>query len=154
MHENGSDIFRVLKYLREMVEYCHESRRRDLAWQYESAVELVAQRTFGKLPPREPVKYPVPLPEPRVLTIGQMQMLSRPYQKVIRHVTVTEDGYDFTYEELACGHLVRAFKGDPLGNRRRCAECAADNIAAKKKPASVAVATVNQNSKRRSSLCN
>jgi hypothetical protein len=150
MSDHAGDGRRVLTYLREMAQYCHESRRRDLAWQYESAVELVTQVIYGKLPPRAEIKYPIPPPEIRTRTVGQMQMLSRPYQKVIRLVTVAEDGFDFTYEELACGHLSRALVGDSIGKRRRCAACASDQIASKKKPSSVTLSAME--TKRRSAL--
>jgi hypothetical protein len=49
--QDTPSIRSVLAYLRDMVTYCAEQRRSDLAISYEDAVEFVAQRMYGKLPP-------------------------------------------------------------------------------------------------------
>jgi hypothetical protein len=57
MQETSGDIRLVLDYLRQMVQYCRDEKRQDLASEYEDAVELVRARMYGELPPRKQVSY-------------------------------------------------------------------------------------------------
>jgi hypothetical protein len=57
MQETSGDIRLVLDYLHQMVQYCRDEKRQDLASEYEDAVELVRARMYGELPPRKQVSY-------------------------------------------------------------------------------------------------
>jgi hypothetical protein len=57
MQDSPSDVRSVLAYLRDMVARCREANRRDLMWDYDAAVDLVADRIYGKLPPRVEKNY-------------------------------------------------------------------------------------------------
>jgi hypothetical protein len=57
MQETSGDIRLVLDYLHQMVQYCRDEKRQDLASEYEDAVELVRARMYGALPPRKQVSY-------------------------------------------------------------------------------------------------
>lgn len=57
MQDTPSDVRSVLAYLRDMVTRCREANRSDLMSDYDAAVDLVADRIYGKLPPRVEKNY-------------------------------------------------------------------------------------------------
>lgn len=121
MQDTSSDVRSVLAYLREMVLYSREANRRDLVHEYEEAIEIVASRMFGKLPPMKEYNFYCLAPDPHRVVAE----VSRQVKKVLRHVTRKnqDDDYVFIFEELECGHLWPTTQGVPLGQRRQCNEC-------------------------------
>lgn len=130
---------RVLDYLRDMADMSRRLHRHDLATLYEDAWQIAAERIFGPLPARFPMKAFPPLPPdvPRRDTAAGMgkgsptpawrlEILSRPWRKI-----VARDG---DYEVLECGHRCyhTEVPGSPAARRRRCRDCARE--AANKKP--------------------
>lgn len=141
MRETAEDGKRVLAYLKDMIELSRNSRRQDMVWLYEDAWEVAASTIFGPLPPRrESVMPPRPEPEPKARTFGQVEMVSKPFRKIVARFTAIEGDLQIDYEQLACGHRVMAkvdLPGDPQARRRRCAQCAREAASDKKHPSSV-----------------
>lgn len=169
--QETSDIKSVLAYLRGMVERCREANRRDLVAEYEEAVHLVADRMYGKLPPRTEKNYlAIPI-QPHVITTALSKSAMAHSQlwadaPVLDHKPVTEVTWTkskttlrkitrrywkpgpsgpIPYEVLACGHEQTAPVGYSILHKSRyCSQCKKQNAAvAKKKPASVKVAHTN-----------
>lgn len=119
MQETASDIKNVLAYLRGMVERCREANRRDLVFEYEDAVDLVAARMYGELPPRRETYFDLPLP---ALQLNEAE--SKPVRRIIGLTTVKEGRRTFTCEQLECGHLGNQVSGNVhQGKRRQCSTC-------------------------------
>lgn len=168
MQDMPSDVRSVLAYLREMVDRCHEANRRDLVFQYQEAVDLVATRIYGKLPPRVERHIPTRPIQPHVISSAQdpraianstawalapvlqtQPKLEVSWQKsktTLRKITgrYWKPGHSgpIPYEVLECGHE----RMGPIGysilhTSRYCMQCKKQNAAvAKKKPASVKLA--------------
>lgn len=168
MQDMPSDVRSVLAYLRDMVQRCREANRRDLMWDYEDAVNLVADRIYGKLPPRVEKHFPTRPIQPHVISSAQDPraiansnawslapiLETNPPAKVswqkskttLRKITgrYWKPGRSgpIPYEVLECGHE----RMGPIGysilhTSRYCMQCKKQNAAvAKKKPASVKLA--------------
>lgn len=137
---------RVLLYLRDMMDLCRNFHRPDLLDEYSEAWEFAATRIYGPLPARKPNQgyYPAPIVEPKTPTIWRQQMAAKPYRKIVRRFSSIEAGLTIDYEQLACGHRVTAKIALPdelEATRRRCSQCAREEAADKKQPASVATET-------------
>lgn len=168
MQDTSSDVRGVLAYLREMVDRCREANRRDLVFQYQDAVELVANRVYGKLPPYVEKNFSSQPIQPHAITTAQslsaiansQAWASAPLLQTQPTVEVSWTKSKTTlrkitgrywkpgrhgpipYEVLECGHEQMGPIGySILHKSRRCYQCRKLMAAsAKKKPASVKVA--------------
>jgi hypothetical protein len=136
----------ILAYLRRMITYSRNHRRRDMVWYYQEAWEFASTQIYGALPPRkQDLAGTFYKPDnPSIPDAFRPPDRDRPLRKIVKNNEHPHGYTTLKWEFLECGHELMAPVGfsNPV-KRRRCIYCAfvaAENRAAKKRPASVPIA--------------